>query len=140
MTLGKGLRDLFGQPFPNGFHFEFSTWTAATPPGGFVSSPTTWDIGSIALNLTVADLNGDGFPEVIFSDVVPDSLIILSSDGAGGFSPMAAIARPDATLPRHVAVGDMDKDGRPDLVVCASGPDRVEIIRNLGGGAFAPAV
>ena len=140
VTLGKGLRDLLGLPLPNGWHFEFSTWTAATPPGGFVAAASTWTIGSIALNLTAADLTGDGFPEAIFSDVVPDSLIILSSDGAGGFSLLAAIGRPDATLPRHVAVGDLDNDGRPDLVVCASGPDKVEVIRNLGGGAFAPAV
>ncbi len=138
VTLGKGLRDLLGQPMPNGWHFEFSTWTAQTPPGGFVASPSSWSIGSIAFNLTVADLSGDGFPEAVFSNVVPDSLTILASDGAGGFVPFAAIARPDATLPRHVAVGDLDADGHPDLVVCASGPNRVEVIRNLdGAGSFA---
>ncbi len=141
VTLGKGLRDLFGQSMPNGWHFEFSTWTAQTPPGGFVASPSTWSIGSIAFNLSIADLSGDGFPEVIFSNVVPDSLRILAADGAGGFVPFAAIARPDATLPRHVAVGDLDADGRADLVVCASGPSRVEVIRNLDeAGSFAAPV
>jgi hypothetical protein len=140
VTLGKGLHDALGQPLPNGWHFEFTTWTAAVPGGGFATSDTTWPIGSIAFNLTVGDLTGDGLPEAVFSNVVPDSLTILSPDGFGRFAVLAVIGRPDATLPRHVAIGDLDADGRPDLVCCASGPSKIEVIRNLGGGQFAPAV
>ena len=141
VTLAKSIRDAQGEPFPNGFHFEFSTWTAAVPSSGFATSSNTWSIGSIAFCLSIGDLTGDGLPEAVFSNVVPDSLTILTPDGFGGFSLLAAIGRPDATLPRTVAIGDVDTDGRPDLVCCASGPNQIQVIRNLGGGAFAaPAI
>lgn len=141
VTLGKGIRDALAVPFPNGWHFEFSTWTAAVPTSGFATSSSTWSIGSIAFCLSVSDLTGDGLPEAVFSNVVPDSLTILTPNGVGGFSLLAHIGRPDATLPRHVAIGDLDSDGKPDLVCCASGPSQIQVFRNLGGGAFAaPAI
>ncbi len=137
VALTKGVRDSQGAPLPNGWRTEFSSWTATAPGGGFVTSGTTWPTGSIAFNVTPGDLTGDGFPELVFSNVVPDSLTIFTPDGQGGFSLLARIQRPDATLPRHVAISDLDADGLPDLVVCASGPNRVEVFRNLGAGAFA---
>jgi hypothetical protein len=140
VTLGSGITDALGTPLAHGWHFEFSTWTAAMPDGGFTTSGPASTIGSIAFNATVGDLTADGLPEIIFSNAVPDSLTIVTPLGGGAFSVLATIGRPPATLPRHVPMGDVDGDGLPDLVVCASGPNRVDVIRNLGGGAFAPAV
>ncbi|MFN8177379.1 MAG: FG-GAP-like repeat-containing protein [bacterium] len=139
VTLGRGIHDTLGQSLPNGRHFEFSARTAPVPGGGFGTSSAAWGIGSIAFCLSVGDLTGDGLPEAVFSNVVPDSLSILTPDGAGHFSRLASIAQPSATLPRGVAIGDLDGDGRPDLVCCASGPNRIFVYRNLGGGSFAPA-
>jgi len=138
VTVGKGLKDLQGIPLANGYSCSYSTWTAPISDRAFRSSPVTPSIGGIAFNLTVADLDRDGLPEAIFSNVVPDSLLIFTPTGNGDFAIMAQL--PTAILPRGVAAGDVDGDGWTDLVVSASGPDEIQVIRNLGGGAFAPAV
>ncbi|MCA9751290.1 MAG: VCBS repeat-containing protein, partial [Gemmatimonadetes bacterium] len=137
VTLTRGIRSGTGEPLAGGHRFDFTTWSAPSPGGEFLTSPASWPIGSIAFNATPIDLDGDGLPEIVFSNAVPDSLTILTPDGAGSFSPYAQL--PTAILPRHVATGDVDQDGLPDLVCCGSGPNVVQVFRNLGAGAFRPA-
>ncbi|MGH2571717.1 MAG: FG-GAP-like repeat-containing protein, partial [bacterium] len=117
---------------------EFTTWSAPISDGDFVISASGWNIGSIALNLTVADLDGDRLPEAIFSNVVPDSLTILRPDGAGSFSFWRRLPTP--ILPRHTVAADIDADGWLDLVCCGSGPNEIAVFRNLGLGNMAPYV
>lgn len=138
VTLTSAIRDAGGAPFPNGYHFEFSTWTAPMSNGVFVTAAPSWPIGGVAVNLTVTDLTGDGLPEAIFSDSVPDSLTVLSPDGLGGFSLYAQL--PTGILPRHVVAADLDKNGWTDLLVCASGPNLLQIYFNQGTSAFPPPV
>jgi methionine-rich copper-binding protein CopC len=134
VTVTKGVKDLAGVPLPNGDHFQFAAWTAPMPDGGFTTSATSWPIGSIALSCTVGDLDGDALPEAVFANVVPDSLTVLTSDGAGTLSPFGALAT--HPLPRHSVIADVDEDGLPDIV-CAGAGDTLDVFRNLGAGAFA---
>ncbi len=138
LSLSKNFEDAQGEPLANGYHFEFSTWSAPMPEGQYLASAESWPIGSVALNLTVADLDGDDLPEVILSNVVPDSLTVLSPDGAGGFVPYASLAT--GILPRHVVAADLDGNGWPDLVTCASGPNLVQVFFNDGTPPFPPPV
>src|SRR5262245_54818698 len=39
-----------------------------------------------------------------------------------------------------VAIADLDRDGRNDLVATELVDRKIEVLRGLGGGAFAPAV
>jgi len=136
VTLTKGIRDPGGASLPNGYHFQFSTWTAPMPASGFLASASGWPIGSIAFSLTVGDLDGDRLPECIFVNTVPDSLTILTPDGLGGFTPFAQLAT--HIQPRHVVVTDVDRDGLPDLV-CATSSDTLDVFRNEGSGTFVPS-
>ncbi len=134
VTLTSGIRDAGGVPLARGHHFEFSTWTAPRPDGVFVTASEWWPVGAVAVNLTVADLNGDLLPEAIFSNTVPDSITILTPDGQGGFDLFAQLST--GILPRHTLACDIDDDGDVDLVCCASGPSLVQVFRNLGSGVF----
>ncbi|MBZ0267158.1 FG-GAP-like repeat-containing protein [bacterium] len=138
VVLGKGIEDGIGMPLANGYAFSFTTWTAAIDEHVFNGAAVTTPIGGVAVNLTVADLDGDGLPEAVFSNVVADSLTILTPDGAGDMAPFATIGT--GLLPRGVAAGDVDGDGWIDLVVSASGPSQLEVLRNLGGKGLAPGV
>ena len=84
--------------------------------------------------LVVADLNGDGHPDMILANNGQDALLI--NDGTGHFrdetSPRLPTS-PDVT--QDVELGDVDGDGDLDLVVGNEGPNALYI--NDGTGHFS---
>lgn len=99
-----------------------------------------YDMGGVGL-AAVADLNGDGRPDLIQSNF-SGSIVVRLSDGASGFG--AQIVTPVAHQLSSVAAGDVTGDGRPDLVGIEAhvpGPpptaDAV-ILPGLGDGTFGP--
>ncbi len=87
---------------------------------------------------TLADLNGDGRPDLIVSNTGVDSVTYRFGDGFGNFGVPVRLATGDG--PRASAVGDLNGDGRPDLVVANTQGNSVSYFRGLGNGTFAPAV
>ena len=61
---------------------------------------------------------------------------MLLSDGAGGYLGPALIGT--ASGPGSLASGDLDRDGRPDLVLGLSG-DRIGVLLGNGTGGFRSA-
>ena len=59
---------------------------------------------------------------------------LLLGDGAGGFSSTSTYVV--GSNPRSVAIGDLNGDGKPDLVVANIGSDNVSILLGDGNGAF----
>lgn len=102
--------------------------------------PTNWAAGVVA-----ADLNDDGFPELVFAnqgveagaeEISPDgdydSFIYWGS--ATGFDPH----RPERLTTRgavDVAVGDLDGDRRPDLAFLNNSPKAKELQIFFGGSS-----
>jgi len=78
---------------------------------------------------TVADVNGDGIPDIISIDST-----VLVALGMGGGQYGAQQSYTVADDPQFVAVGDVNGDGKPDLVVAAL--DGLEYLLNNGDGTF----
>jgi hypothetical protein len=93
-----------------------------------------------ALSLAVADLNGDGIPDIAVAGTttVNDNnvLSVLLGSGGGNFRPALILNVPGA--PQSIAVADVNGDGNPDLVV---GEDQfaVAVLAGNGSGQFQQA-
>jgi hypothetical protein len=97
----------------------------------------------VIAHLEVADLDGDGRPELLVCDAVANEVRLLRP-GAGEGWTEETIFRIEA--PSRTAVVDYDGDGLPDIAVASLGVlqptdqhlGSVWLLRNLGEGRFQP--
>ncbi len=92
----------------------------------------------------VADLTGDGLPDIAVVDASGGHLSIGRGDGTGRFSFLRRLSGVGNQV-NSVTVGDFTGDGQPDLVASAdaapAGPTGVSgLFRGLGAGRFAQPV
>ena len=105
------------------------TFTASTA----ATSPT----GSIPVAIAVADLNGDGIPDLAIGNDPQGgssgSLTILLGNGDGTFTAAASPATPSGI--NAIAVADFEGDGKEDIAV-ANGAV-LTMLKGNGDGTFA---
>jgi hypothetical protein len=70
--------------------------------------------GSFPQSIAVADLNGDGLPDVVVGGSDALSVLLQSSNSPGTFAATVNYAVIDAN---EIAVTDINGDGRPDIVI-----------------------
>lgn len=89
-----------------------------------------------------ADLDGDGDLDLTSSDAEPNSnLYLLRNDGKGGFQhsfiqKYAGLSDQPIRLERH-AIGDLNRDGRPDVVIVDNLKSDIRWFENPGSEALA---
>lgn len=80
--------------------------------------------------MTMADVNGDGKPDIVTANTQNDTISVLLNDGAGGYDTYATFAT--GALPGAVAVADVDGDGLPDAVTANRENGTVSVLFNRG--------
>ena len=108
---------------------------------------TTYDAKYAIVALAVADVNGDGRPDVLTAvdNTYPGSVGVLLGKGDGTFQPVVTYSS-GGNSGASVAVADVNGDGKPDLLVgnecdlnnCLLGS--VGVLLGNGDGTFQPAV
>ncbi len=102
---------------------------------------TAGDAGASLSFMVVADVNKDGKPDIIATNVLAGTIYVLLGNGDGTFAAPTTIQL--NVLPFPVAVADVNGDGKPDLIVGAAsissalslGPQLLVLLGN-GDGTF----
>ena len=83
---------------------------------------------AILAGLSVADVNGDGLPDLVLSDQAGHAIDVLPGNGDGTFQSPAIY--PIGAAPAGLALADLNHDGRPDLAVASPAGNSVTILLN----------
>lgn len=90
--------------------------------------------GSLPHTVAIGDIDGDGKPDMVIANYSNHTVSILRNNSSSGsitatsFDPKVDFAT--GTYPRSVSIGDLDGDGKPDLVVANYNSNNVSILRN----------
>lgn len=97
-----------------------------------------------ARGVEAGDVNGDGFPDLIFAQDFNKQPLLLMNDGTGIFTDETAARLPALTMSSARAqFADVDNDGDLDLFFCNSGAvnrfgsGQPRLFLNNGGGVFS---
>jgi len=111
---------------------------------GRLESPVRIPIPGRPSAVELVDVAGFGALDLLVACRQSDDVKLLVGNGAGGFSLLNSFDVGD--YPVAMAVGDLDGDGDPDLVVANSGQGStledggISVLMNLGFWNFAPAI
>ena len=105
--------------------------------GGTFGPAAGFSVGQSPLCVTIADLNGDGNPDLAVT-AADNSLSILLGNGDGTFHAFSSYST--GSNPVYVAAGDFNKDGKLDLAVANKGSQTVSIFLGNGLGGFQPSL
>lgn len=115
--------------------------------GTFIEAPnspiTVGGAFEICEAVAVADLNGDGIPDLVVTNDAyvygPSSVAILLGKGDGTFTPAPNSPVQVGSGPLSVAFGDLNGDGIPDLVTANFYDATATVLLGKGDGTFAQA-
>ncbi len=77
---------------------------------------------SEVFNLALADMNGDGLPELFVSTIMNGDYIFYNQEGSFDASEMVQLSRPSPAVINSFAFADMDQDGDVDIIAGKWGP------------------
>src|SRR5262249_23128954 len=95
-------------------------------------------VGADPKAVAVADVNGDGAPDLITANygAAYGTVSVLLGNGDGSFQHQQGLAIGSNTL--SIAAVDVNGDGKPDLVTANSATNTVSVLLGNGDGTFQP--
>ena len=84
--------------------------------------------GTGASDLIAMDINDDGNLDLVTGNTLQNDVAVLMGNGNGSFQPVEDYAVPNG--PAYLAVGDSNRDGKPDLFVSQSSDASVAALVN----------
>jgi hypothetical protein len=105
-----------------GSTFSFDPGTGTAPPTGLGPQ----DIG-------IADLDGDGKPDLTVTNVTDGTVSVFRNTGtSGSLSVATAVIYPTGSSPQYITIADFDGDGKPDLATSNYNDNTFAVLRDQG--------
>ena len=102
---------------------------------GTFADQARYPAGAVPMGIAVADVNGDGAPDLLTVDRHRSQLALLLGTGKGTFRPYRRIPISGLTLSRRLAAADLNGDGAIDVIVPDEGGSVWVLVGN-GDGTF----
>ena len=103
---------------------------------GTFAKRVNYPAGPIPMGLVIADVNGDGSPDLLTVDRHQSQLALLRGKGDGTFRPYTPIPIKGLTLSRRLTAADLNGDGVVDVIVPDESDASVFVLTGTGHGTF----
>jgi predicted nucleotidyltransferase len=105
---------------------------------GLLSLPSySTGLSSQPTYVATGDFNNDTRLDVAVANYGTDNVMILLGSGYGTFDSETTYSTGNGSHPRWIAIGDLNKDSRLDIVIANSGNDNVGVCLGNGNGTFS---
>ncbi|MFQ6059937.1 MAG: FG-GAP repeat domain-containing protein [Thermoplasmata archaeon] len=94
-----------------------------------------YQTGERPKDICLADLDGDGFSDIVTANWLADEVSILENNGNGTF--MERVDYPAGEEPRSAHLADIDGDADIDIVTANQFGSSVSFLKNNGDGTFS---
>jgi hypothetical protein len=85
----------------------------------FAPAPASPAVGASPVAISTADMNADGFLDLVVANSTGNAVSVLLGNGTGAFTAVVPQGQPDfstGTAPQGLVLGDFNQDGRLDIV------------------------
>jgi hypothetical protein len=103
--------------------------------GTYTRAPDPYAPGYLDGPIAVADVNGDGYQDLVVVDDSVNVIRVLLGNGDGTFTASASTPSIPSN-PLGVAIADLNGDGDPDLVVASGSSTTLTVLLGNGDGTF----
>ena len=105
---------------------------------GNLAAGPTFPTGASPYSLAVVDFNLDGHEDLAVPNTGSDNISLLAGNGDGTFDATTFFDSSTTGFFLRSAVGDVDRDGRLDLLVTDRAAGQLRFYKGDGAGGFAP--
>jgi hypothetical protein len=125
-------------PVPSGDPTDIVAIAKSDGLGAVLDIPATFPVGLSPRAVVNADLNGDGFLDLVVANSGSNNISALLGDGGGVFT-FPSIDSPAGQAPTAIAIADFNLDGKLDVATTNTNANNVSLMLGDGLGHFTKA-